>query len=369
MRAKQMLKNLVEHFIDFWKRSLERAIRHPWQLIGCLVLLAIFLIVLYWAIWADIPPEWTGFGRWSENVGSGIEFQRAKTLWDWMELLLIPVMLTIGVAWLNKREKEKEESAKELEREIAQDKRQQEALDAYLSRMSNLILDMSSSYASTDIATFKSVAEAQTIAVLRTLDGKRKGQVLEFLYGNRLLGSPKTDPLMPTLDLSHAELRHVDLIVGLPRDVDDSIESTDWGDDPDCRLRKYVDKFSEQPRWRIGLVGVKMLQADFYKAALVLTDLTEADFTEAYLVNARLHGAILKQACFGKADLTKASLYKANCIATDFKDAKLCGANFEEAIYDQNTNFEGAIYDQNTKWPDVFDPQFAGARLVDTSER
>lgn len=366
MRAKQMLKNLKDHFRDFWKKLLERVIGHPWQFIGCVVLLAIFSKMLYWAIWADIPPEWTGFGRWSENVGSGIEFQRAKTLWDWMELLLIPVMLTIGVAWLNKREKEKEESAKELEREIAQDKRQQEALDAYLSRMSNLILDMSSSHASTDIATasFKSVAEAQTIAVLRTLDGKRKGQVLEFLYRNGLLGGPEKEQPMPTLDLKRAELRHVDLIVGLPKDVDNNTEHTDWGDDPDCRLRKYVDKFSEQSRWRIGLVGAEMLQADFYKAALVLTDLTGANLEEAYLVNAYLHGAILENAVFNRANLTKATLYKASCVGTKFSGAKLCGVNFEGAIYDQNTNFEGAIYDQDTEWPDGFDPQSAGARLV-----
>lgn len=67
-----------------------------------------------------------------------------KTLWDWMELLIIPLVLAIGAFFLNRSERatERETTNKraELEREIAKDRQQEAALQAYLDRMSDCCL-------------------------------------------------------------------------------------------------------------------------------------------------------------------------------------------------------------------------------------
>ena len=49
-------------------------------------------LIAYWAITAYTAPQWTGFGPYDENASG----PRAKTLWDWMELLIIPVVLAGG---------------------------------------------------------------------------------------------------------------------------------------------------------------------------------------------------------------------------------------------------------------------------------
>src|SRR5690349_2230409 len=72
------------------------------------ILLFIFLIWAgYWLKWNN----WTGFS--------------AKTLWDWLQLLLVPVILTIGGYWLNQLQKSREERSAEqqakTERKIASD--------------------------------------------------------------------------------------------------------------------------------------------------------------------------------------------------------------------------------------------------------
>src|SRR5262245_4227897 len=64
-----------------------------------------------------------------------------KTLWDWMDLLIIPAVLAIGAFVLNRSERAVERQVAEdrakLEREIATDRQQEAALQAYIDRISD----------------------------------------------------------------------------------------------------------------------------------------------------------------------------------------------------------------------------------------
>ncbi len=63
----------------------------------------------------------------------------------------------------------------------------------------------------------------------------------------------------------------------------------------------------------------------------------------------KLEGADLSGVYLGQANLRHANLQSAN-----LSDANLTG-----------TNLLAAYYDADTKWPADFDPEAAGARLVD----
>ena len=46
------------------------------------------------------------------NAGTTIrteEYQPGKALWDWMQLLIVPILLTIGGLWFNQLQKEREQ--------------------------------------------------------------------------------------------------------------------------------------------------------------------------------------------------------------------------------------------------------------------
>ena len=79
-----------------------------------------------------------------ETVRAKTTGSEVKTLWDWMELLIIPLFLAGGAFFLNRSEKEIErqtvENHAKLEREIAIDRQQVDALQSYLDRMANLLL-------------------------------------------------------------------------------------------------------------------------------------------------------------------------------------------------------------------------------------
>jgi hypothetical protein len=86
--------------------------------------------------------DWTGFG---EHVNVKGEVEREKTLWDWMNLLIVPIVLALGGLWFSrqerKAEREIEKERAQTEREIATDRQREAALQMYFDRMTELLLE------------------------------------------------------------------------------------------------------------------------------------------------------------------------------------------------------------------------------------
>src|SRR5690242_3953327 len=92
--------------------------------VGCVAVVA-FLIVGAFKHWA-----WAGFD---------------KPLYDWMQLLIIPVVLALIAVWFNRIDKKNEldiaQQRANDERALAIDNQQEAALQGYLDRMQELLLD------------------------------------------------------------------------------------------------------------------------------------------------------------------------------------------------------------------------------------
>lgn len=66
-------------------------------------------------------PYWTGFGRFIDVIEDGkgnvaVESQPRKTLWDFLELLIVPVILAVGGYWLNQSGNQREKYRQEQQR-------------------------------------------------------------------------------------------------------------------------------------------------------------------------------------------------------------------------------------------------------------
>jgi len=221
-----------------------------------------------------------------------------KTLWDWMQLLLVPLLLAGGVFFLNRSEKEIErqraegrakieiqraEDRAKLEREIATDRQQEAALQSYLDRMSDLILKeklITLPEEEKQIGVSE-VARTRTLAVLRRLEPKRKRIVMLFLYDASLIS--KVNPL---IDLADADFSGADLE-------------------------------------GVYLGNVNFNGVDFRGAKLQYANLKGCSL---YL--AKFHGAQLMNAILNSASLRDALFIGANLLGVDFKHAEIDGANF-----------------------------------------
>src|SRR5215203_3958131 len=185
------------------------------------------------------------------------------TLWDWLNLLVVAVVIAGVGIWFNRQQRERE-------LEIAEHRTQDEALQAYLDVMSQLLTDEKRPLRRAQIGdSLSSVARARTLTVLSRLDGERKARVVQFLYESGLIAKGR-----PVLNLRGADLSGV----GLGR----------------ANLRGA------------NLYAVKLIGADVRWADLRQADLGRANLSGADLGGANLRGANLRDASLAGAGLIMA---------------------------------------------------------------
>jgi len=215
---------------------------------------------------------------------------RGKTLWDWLQLLIIPAVLAVGGYLFNY-------TTSKSEREIASDRQREDTLQSYIDKISELMLRENLRESADEKV--QKIARVRTLTVLRRLDAERKVSVLQFLHESGLIDKDKR-----IIDLSGADLSEADL--------------------------------SEADLRRADLDGATLDGANL-RGAILIADLSVAD-----LRGANLSGAILREAILFGADLSGAILGGANLRRAILSRAILSGANLSGA------NLYGAILDGAT---------------------
>jgi uncharacterized protein YjbI with pentapeptide repeats len=225
---------------------------------------------------------------------------RGMTVRDWLQLLIVPLALVlIGFLFTmqqDARQQQTEDQRAQAERRLAEQSAQDEALQAYLDQLSNLLLekDLRNSDKGSEVRT---LARGRTATVIQRLDAEGNRNVIRFLNEAGLAKEGRSSiRLLAGVDLQGAHLGGIDL------------DSTD-------------------------LNGTNLSDADLSKANLLDANLREAD----------LSGTDLKFADLIEADLSDANLNNAN-----LSDAR---GITEEQLEKQTENLEGAIMPDESKHP------------------
>ncbi len=200
--------------------------------------------------------QWTGVGEYSYPKTEGQEFHHKKTLWDWMQLLIIPAVLA-GAALLFNVQVARTQQA------IADDNQGEATLQSYLDSMSELLLSERLNTQSDNVEV-RNVARVRTLSTLRRLDPNRKAFLMQFLLESQLITSTATIP--PVISLKGADLSHADLI-------------------------------------EMDLTGADLRHAD-----LIQVDLTRANLTDVNLAGADMRGVWLFEANLRGAHLLEATV-------------------------------------------------------------
>lgn len=286
------------------------------------ILIGISLLII-WAVSPNSSPVWTGFGRY-QNSNGGIE--REKTLWDWMNLLIVPLALAVGAYLLNNAERNNEKL-------IARERIQESTFQDYLDRMTDLLLkhNLRTSQHNDDV---RSIARSRTLTVLRTLDNARKGMVIRFLYESGLIFSQSIITLRGA-DISHVTLEKANL--------------------REANLGKSflsASNLSSADLQEANLSHVSMEKALLIRTSLLSADMTlgnfnDSNFFRATLANANLDSAHLQRANLSSIHGIKANFRSAQLQNTVFINANLIEANFTRANLSnanlQNVNLTKAV--------------------------
>ena len=309
----------------------------------------------------DAGAEWLGLGEFVKYPDPD---SRPKTAWDWLSILFVPLILLGGGYFLNttiqrnatRAERQQQELAetsekrfrelelarqreqRALELDIEEDRVREVALQDYLDRISNLVIDqyrdVIESYENENAGpltkfisySVDAVVRSRTTVILRRLDASRRSIVIEFLREMRI-------------DILIRSFKYLDLSnTTFPIDFDLS---------------------------SIDLDGVNLASA-FLQGAIFSKDADSPNFSQAYLQYAKFENVSYLFPKFFKAHLVDADFQRATLYAADFREAVLWGANFQDtnltsaalrgAQFSDGTDgvdFGGdAKFDENTILPD-----------------
>jgi uncharacterized protein YjbI with pentapeptide repeats len=305
----------------------------------------VVLIALIGLIRLGYHREWTGFGTAEISKPGDKEIRPRKTLWDWLGLLIVPGVLALGALWFswaqdNRQrviEDRRAQAAQQVEdrraqaaQQVEEQRAQEEALQAYLDQMSDLMLNQDLRNSDTD-SEVRTLAQARTATVIQRLDAEGNRNVIRFLNEAGLTGeTPSAISLLEEADLQGAYLEGVDLsFVDLKGAIlsDADLSKADLSD---ADLSGAV--LSGANLSKANLSFANLLQANLSKANLNDADLSDADLkggailSDADLSKADLSWANLNDADLSKADLIEADLREADLNEADLSDADLSGA-------------------------------------------
>ena len=322
-----------------WKGLLERR-----TLMFVALVVSVAAIVVLLAV-GGVASSWTGF--------------RGKTLWDLLQLLIVPLVLaTIGFVFSIQQdarqtaiENQRAEQARKLadqqaeeERKIADRRTEQATLQAYLDQMGTLLLDRNLREAEED-SDVRRLARGRTLVVFDALSAFRQVRALRFLYEAGLIQAAPGE--QPVISLDNTSLPGIQL-----------------------PGRHFL---SGAHLHQANLSGADLDHADLGHSDLAGAELRYTDLERANLEGADLEGAFLKGASLSEAVLVDANLSSAennqskrgaDLSHADLSDANLTGANLEGAD----------LSDANLEDANVTDEQLAkceslkGATMPDGTE-
>jgi uncharacterized protein YjbI with pentapeptide repeats len=239
---------------------------------------------------------------------------RGTTVRDWLPIsgaLLVSVVIALGIWSITWQLEKLENQRAKADRELAEQRAQDEALQAYLDQMSQLMLDRKLLEAEPGDPVH-TLAQARTSTAILRLDAEHNESVTHFLISSGLSVRTKDSArLLRGSTLSHAKLSGAHL------------PNADLGD--------------------ADLSGADLSNALLVNANLIVSDLSGADLSDSLLDNADLV-AHLPNADLSGASLIGADLSEANLRGADLSDADLIGANLSDAIL-VNANLSGAVLD------------------------
>lgn len=287
------------------------------------VLIIVILVLFAYSVFKN------GIGL-SSYVDSNNVFHPGKTLWDWLELLIIPALLG-AVAWNfsdTQKNKELEISTKQFRENVMKD---------FITEISQYIKNRSI-YEIKDIHFIETI-RINTINTLRILDGEQKGQLIHFLYDSKLIGwkgdyESNYEEILPIIQLKDADLSNIKLSGTYSLEIIEVCDKTN-------------------PYFNVNLSGIDLSFTNLRNADLHGTQIFSGNFRATNLENAdfdkcKLENCIFENAKFvntsfsylqcNTCNFDKSRLIKTRMIENEFSLTSFCMASFEKC------NLQGSVF-------------------------
>lgn len=253
----------------------------------------VMVLVLIGLIGLGYNHDWTGFGA---QVGSNGEKVAPKKLWDWLQLLVVPTVLSFVAFFLNR-------AIKRTEQKRSQEQIEEESLRNYFNSISDLIVSNSEDLTKAGTM-IRNAAIARTISTLRYIkSSERTATIIRFLWATRLLSD--NDDKHSSGILFNANLRGANLSGA-------------------------------------ELVNANLTNADLSGCMLVGTNFSSSHLSLSIVVEANLTNANFTRAYLDKVDFSFSNLSNTVLFRTFLREANLMFVKLDGAFI-LDSDFSGAI--------------------------
>ncbi len=197
-----------------------------------------------------------------------------KTLWDWLQLLLVPVILLAGILWLGIEQNQDNQQLIQQQHATSTSVAAQQQQDALLANYQDQITDMmlhDNLLKAQTISPVSQVAQIRTLSVFRQANPDSKALLMRFLYDTNLINNDFHIISMRGVDVTNAHLQNLDL-----RDTYLS------GVDLHASYMQSIN-LSFATLLFVDLSGTNLHGADLHATDLHNVDLTGANLSDANL--------------------------------------------------------------------------------------
>ena len=324
-----------------------------------ILVLSIVLGYLYELNWVGVIDTATG---------------EIKSLWDWLELLIVPLILAIGGWWISHVEKLRSQNLKDTEVLVLVEKQRQDSLQKYIDDMTSLLLGNITDEWDEDDIILNAVIISQTLATLKMLDGTRKGILLQFLCDLGLISiekNPQTQHFgsldIRMADLSNANLNGCRLYGVRLMEVNFSgatfYSATFYGSD------LWQSNFTAADLTYSEFISARMVDSTFQDTKMIRSNASDLVLTRAKISNSVFNNSLLHEASFKNAKIAQTAF--AHCIlnGADFSDATLNKVDFSNAdlspwVEGKRTSFRNSkLVDVNFDNADLTGADFTDAQI------
>ncbi|HEX8917117.1 MAG TPA: pentapeptide repeat-containing protein [Chloroflexota bacterium] len=235
--------------------------------------------------------NWTGMGPETQPKSDELDIKPGKTLWDLLQLIIVPAVLTLGVVWFNDRQgaaqSERAQIQAATDRAAAREQARDTVLTGYFSELSDLILKDKLGPGANDGV--RAIARARTLTALTQLTGSppRQSNVVRFL---------SESDLIPVVDLSIVNLQGVSLEgfnLSCPRPPRNQRYCADLSYAWLNHTNLKYDHLAYANLSFAHLSHAGLLHANLSESRLRHADLSYADLSHANLTDADLSGATI----------------------------------------------------------------------------
>jgi uncharacterized protein YjbI with pentapeptide repeats len=224
-----------------------------------------------------------------------------KTVWDFLELLIVPALIAVSVAYLSIQERKNEliqtEKNNALQRELTDIRLQEERIENYLQKMTDLLTEKSLNRSKAHDPS-RVAARSLTGWILARIHHPRRGFILSFLYEAGLLTTHDPKIVAKNINLSQVYLPNTDLNnINLSGAI--LVKSNFmWSNLKNSNFSHAL--INESSFFETDFTNCNFKEANLSGAKMKLCNFTNVDFS-----NANLRGAVLSMANLTNAKISQ----------------------------------------------------------------